>query len=96
MLAVRQRNNSALPLKSWIYKVSSKTFRSLTGPYLKPLFKPFRKGLNKYLKRITYKHSLASRPIKNSYYRLYSSTPAPAKCDNNIKTTTTPRIFKDI
>jgi len=57
---------------------------------------PSRKGLNEYLKNIAYKHSLASRPAKNSYYILYSYTPVPAKHNNNFKLIITPRTIKNI
>jgi len=57
---------------------------------------PSKKGLNKYLKNITYKYSLASRPAKNSCYILYSYTPAPTKRNNSFKLIITPRTIKDI
>ena len=57
---------------------------------------PFKKGLNKYLKNTIYKHSLASKPIKNNYYILYSSTPAPARRKNNTKPIITSKTFKNI
>jgi len=57
---------------------------------------PFKKGLNKYLKNIAYKHSLANRPIENNCYILYSYTLAPVKCNNNFKFIIILRIIKDI
>jgi len=57
---------------------------------------PFRKGLNKHLKNTVYKHSLASKPIKNSYYMLHSYTLTPAKCNDSFKLTTTPKTIKNI
>jgi len=57
---------------------------------------PFRKRLSKYLKNIVYKHSLANRLIKNSYYMLYSYTPAPGRRNNNFKFIITPKTIKNI
>ena len=57
---------------------------------------PSKKGLNKYLINIAYKHSLANRLAENSHYILYSFTPALVKQDNNIRIITTPKTFKDI
>jgi hypothetical protein len=55
---------------------------------------PFRKGLSKYLKNITYKYSLASKPAENNYYMPYSSTPAPVRRSNSTKTIMTLKTFK--
>jgi len=57
---------------------------------------PFRKELSKYLKNIIYKHSLVGRPVKNSYYILYSYTLTPTRRDNNFKPIITFRTIKDI
>jgi len=57
---------------------------------------PFKKGLSKHLKNTAYKHSPASRPIKNNYYILHSYTPVPAKYNNNFKPITNPKTIKDI
>jgi len=56
----------------------------------------FKKKLNKYLKNIIYKHSLANKPIKNSYYIPYSYTLALSRHNNSFKPITTPRTIKDI
>ena len=57
---------------------------------------PSKKGLNKYLKNIAYKYSLANRPIKNNCYMLYSYTPAPTKHNNSFKLIITSKIIKII
>jgi len=57
---------------------------------------PFRKGLSKYLKNTTYKHSPANRPIKNSRFTPHSYTLAPIRRDNNFKLIITPKTIKDI
>ena len=57
---------------------------------------PFRKGLSKHLKNTAYKYSLASRPAKNDYYKLYSYTSAPARRNNNFKFIITPKTTKNI
>jgi len=59
-------------------------------------FIPFKKGLNKHLKNIIYKYSLASRPAKNNCYILYSYILAPNRCNNSFKLITTPKIIKII
>ena len=58
-------------------------------------FIPFKKGLNKHLKNTIYKYNLVGKPIKNNYYRLYSSTPAPTKCNNSTKTLMIPKTAKN-
>jgi len=57
---------------------------------------PFKKGLSKYLKNIVYKHSLANKPIKNSYYMLYSFILTLIKHVNSTKYIKTPKTIKDI
>jgi len=56
----------------------------------------FKKGLNKHLKNIIYKHSLASKPVENSCYILYSYTLAPTRRDNSFNPIITLKIIKDI
>jgi len=57
---------------------------------------PFRKGLSKYLKNITYKHNPANRLVENSCYMLCSYILTPTRRDNSFKPIITPRITKDI
>ena len=57
---------------------------------------PFKKELNKYLKNIIYKYSLAGKPIKNNYYTLYSYTLTPARRNNSFKLIITFKIIKII
>ena len=56
---------------------------------------PFRKGLNKYLKKNTaYKYSLANKPIKNNYYMLYSYILAPIRHNYNRTSLVTVRMSR--
>jgi len=58
---------------------------------------PFRKGLNKYLKKNTaYKYSPVNRFAKSGYYILYSYTPASTRRNNSFKLIITFRTIKNI
>jgi len=57
---------------------------------------PFRMELNKYLKNIIYKYSLANKLIKNNCYILYSYTPILAKYNNSFKPIITIKTIKTI
>jgi len=55
---------------------------------------PFRKELNKHLKDIIYKYSLANKPIKNNYYMLYSYILAPIRHNYNRTSLVTVRMSR--